>query len=63
MWMRMMMLAWLAVSLAGCGIKIGTECDWAAPIRPSRSDQLTPDTQRQILAHNETGAKLCGWQP
>ena len=63
MWMRMMMLAWLAVSLAGCGIKIGTECDWAAPIRPSLADQLTPDTQRQILAHNETGSKLCGWQP
>ena len=63
MWMRMMMLAWLAVSLAGCGIKIGVDCDWAAPIRPSRADHLTSDTRRQILAHNETGAKLCGWQP
>ena len=63
MWVRMMMLAWLAVSLAGCGIKIGTECDWAEPIRPSRADILTPGTQRQILAHNETGSKLCGWQP
>lgn len=61
MWMRMMILAWLAVSLAGCGIKIGTECDWAAPIRPSRADILTLGTQRQILAHNETGSKLCGW--
>jgi len=61
MWMRMMMLAWLAVSLAGCGIRIGAECDWAAPIRPSQVDHLTPGTQRQILAHNETGAKICGW--
>lgn len=63
MWMRRMMLAWLAGSLAGCGISFGAECDWAAPIRPSLADQLTSDTQRQILAHNETGSKLCGWQP
>ena len=63
MWMRMVMLAWLAVSLAGCGIRVTAECDWAEPIRPSRADILTPDTQRQILAHNEVGAKLCGWQP
>lgn len=59
----MMMLVWLAVSLAGCGIKITGECDWASPIRPAQADQLTPGTQRQILTHNETGAKLCGWQP
>ena len=63
MWVRRMMIAWLAVSLAGCGISFGADCDWAAPIRPSRADQLTPGTQRQILAHNETGSKLCGWQP
>ena len=63
MWARMMLLACLAGSLAGCGIKIGVDCDWAEPIRPSRADHLTPGTQRQILAHNETGEKLCGWQP
>ena len=63
MWMRMMMLACLAGSLAGCGISFGADCDWAEPILPSRADQLTPGTQRQILAHNEVGSKLCGWQP
>lgn len=63
MWMRMMMLVWAAVFLAGCGISLTSECDWAEPIRPSQVDHLTPGTQRQILAHNETGAKLCGWQP
>lgn len=57
------MLACLAGSLAGCGMSMTAECDWAVPIRPSRADILTPDTQRQILAHNEVGAKLCGWQP
>jgi hypothetical protein len=38
-------------------------CDWAAPIRPSRADQLTDGTARQILTHNETGTRLCGWRP
>lgn len=63
MWMQTMILVWLAVFLAGCGISLTAECDWAEPIRPSQADDLTPGTQRQILVHNETGAKLCGWQP
>ena len=63
MWMRRMMRAWPAVLLAGCGISIASECDWAEPIRPSQADALTPGTQRQILTHNETGAQICGWQP
>lgn len=63
MWMQTMILVWLAVFLAGCGISLTSECDWAEPIRPSQADDLTPGTQRQILVHNETGAKLCGWQP
>ena len=51
--------------LAGCATDglFQTDCDWAAPIRPSRADQLTDDTARQILVHNETGARLCGWGP
>ncbi|SIO36179.1 hypothetical protein SAMN05444722_1671 [Rhodovulum sp. ES.010] len=46
--------------LAGCEIR---SCDWANPIRPSSADQLTEGTRRQILTHNETGARLCGWRP
>jgi len=38
-------------------------CDWAEPIRPSRADQLSEGTARQILTHNETGAAICGWRP
>jgi hypothetical protein len=60
MWMQKMLMAWLVVCLAGCEIR---DCDWAQPIRPSRADHLTEGTQRQILGHNATGAKLCGWQP
>lgn len=51
---------------AGCGIDHAhwrDECDWAEPIRLSRSDALTDGTLSQIVAHNEIGARLCGWQP
>ena len=60
-----LMLSVIAVFLAGCATDRGAtfECDWAAPIRPSRTDQLSDRTARQILIHNETGARLCGWQP
>ena len=32
------------------------------PVRPSAADVLTDGTARQILAHNEVGAALCGWR-
>lgn len=60
-----LLIATAALS-AGCAIEYPRPgqmvCDWAAPIRPSRADQLTDGTARQILTHNETGARLCGWQ-
>lgn len=33
------------------------------PIRISKDDTLTGHTARQVLAHNETGARLCHWEP
>lgn len=34
-------------------------CYWTAPIYVSQADDLTDDTARQILAHNETWARRC----
>ena len=51
---------------AGCAIdrqSFQSDCDRAEPIRPSRSDSLTDGTLAQIVAHNEIGTRLCGWQP
>jgi hypothetical protein len=51
---------------AGCGIDPGRAheaCEWAEPIRPSRQDVLSDATLAQIVAHNEIGARLCGWRP
>lgn len=53
----------LCMTLLVSGCVKATECDWASPIRPSQSDVLTTATARQILAHNETGERLCGWAP
>ena len=57
----------LSVGLtAGCAIDprvLRDDCDWAEPIRPSRQDLLSDGTLAQIVAHNEVGARLCGWQP
>jgi hypothetical protein len=53
----------IAVSTAGCAtdLRLKSDCDWAQPIRPSRSDVITRQTKEQILAHNEAGQKFCGW--
>lgn len=51
---------------AGCGIEprfVRDDCDWAEPIRSSRADVLSDGTLAQIVAHNEVGARLCGWAP
>jgi hypothetical protein len=57
MWLGMLAL------LAGCasgGVGIDPCGPWR-PIYVSRADSLTDGTARAILAHNETGARLCGW--
>ena len=36
-------------------------CAAFGPICPSKADVLTDGTAKQILAHDKTGAKLCGW--
>ena len=59
------MLLLIAVSIAGCATdpRLKSDCDWVQPIRPSRHDVLTRLTREQILAHNEVGARICGWKP
>lgn len=49
--------------LVGCASGgAGTDpCGAWRPIYVSQADALTDGTARQILAHNETGRRLCGW--
>lgn len=37
-------------------------CVVESPIYLDRSDVLTTPTLRAVIAHNERGAKLCGWK-
>jgi hypothetical protein len=53
------------ILLAGCatsGAVTDGFCVEAKPILVSKADVLTPDTARQVLAHNEYGAARCGWR-
>jgi hypothetical protein len=36
-------------------------CEWAKPIYISHDDVLTDGTAKQILTHDETGKRICGW--
>jgi hypothetical protein len=42
---------------------VDTACQWVKPIYPSAADVLTDGTAKQIVDHNETGEKRCGWKP
>jgi hypothetical protein len=42
---------------------VDTACDWTRPIYVDKADVLSDETAATILAHNRTGAKLCGWKP
>lgn len=51
----------MTIPLASCGVA-GLETDPCAAMRPilvSQLDALTRETAQQVLAHNETWARLC----
>lgn len=55
----------LSLLLAGCTATGGSFCAVEHPIRPTKAEvaTLSDATVAAILAHNEKGAKLCGWRP
>lgn len=62
--MRMMRLAVILIPLAACA-NDGAAPSVCAPWRPilvTPRDALERGTAADILAHNETGARLCGWK-
>lgn len=65
---RCLTLTFLSVAMiSGCVTKpdarppVSGFCDYAEPIYYSREDNLTPETKRQIVRHDEVGELLCGW--
>lgn len=64
--LRMICAGILLALLSGCATSgAGTDGGCAAfrPIYTSRADVFTDGTAEQLLAHNLTGAQLCGWVP
>jgi hypothetical protein len=51
--------------LSGCATNSGSPCGGWKPIRPTHAEvmAMSGGTVAQILAHNEQGAKVCGWKP
>ena len=41
---------------------IDNGCSWARPIYTVCDDVLTDGTSKQILNHDEAGARICGWK-
>lgn len=54
---RLVLVAATCLMMSGCA---GQFCTVAKPISVSTKDTLTRETQNQILAHDETGERLCG---
>jgi hypothetical protein len=59
-----MFALFLAATLASGCASDGPAADFcliARPITIEDADVVTDTTARQLLEHNETGARLCGW--
>jgi len=54
----------LAATLAGCNLlpvrTVHDYCQLAHPLRVCESDQMCDPLAKDILAHNETGERVCG---
>lgn len=57
---RLGILLTLGALLSGCAATASNCAGWKA-IRPSKTDQVTPFTRQQIIAHNEFGATQGCW--
>lgn len=60
-WLMLALVPLLSSCATNGRVIEGNACAWARPILVSRQDVLTDPTARQILVHNETGRRLCGW--
>lgn len=53
----------IAAPIAGCAHQGSDACDGFSAIYLSAGDQLTPETKKQLVKHNEYGEQACGWRP
>ena len=58
LWLLALTLPLTCCATGGGGID---PCGPWRPILVSADDSLTPATAADLLAHNQTGRRLCGW--
>jgi hypothetical protein len=61
---KKLIVACALLALVSCTTTGGSFCKVEHPIRPTKAEvaTLSDATVAAILAHNEKGAKLCGWK-
>lgn len=67
LWRRKIAASILLLFVTACAnghaSSAGAGCEWTRPICPRAGDEMTLETALQILDHNRTGARICGWTP
>lgn len=48
--------------ISACSVGSVTDCTAFGAIYVSKDDKLTQQTKRQVVTHNETGERICGWE-
>ena len=61
-WLALIALLLTSASIAGCATDKASVCAGWEPFQPSRLDDLTEGTAKQIIAHNEYGIKMGCWR-
>jgi hypothetical protein len=57
--LRIVLLAFLLLSVSGCSAIVIDGCGVFREIQPSREDVLTPGTEDQIITHNWKIEEFC----
>nr|WP_126418250.1 hypothetical protein [Bartonella elizabethae] len=61
---KKLMLVCVLLCLVGCAANRAVSCVGWLPIYLDKQDltAISPNLARDILKHNQQGARLCGWQ-
>nr|WP_144755065.1 hypothetical protein [Bartonella saheliensis] len=61
---RKVMLVFVLLCLVGCAVNRRVSCVGWLPIYLDKQDlnAISPNLARDILKHNQQGARSCGWQ-
>ena len=60
---KIALLAGIILALSGCSTTYGTLCPLGPFIPdPGAQERWTQNEKRELIARNETGVEVCGWE-